>query len=78
MLEKPPAVAYSADMAEQISPEYVAALRRLSGARKLRTAFGLYWEARKLKAVRLRTQHPDWTEEQVQQKVKEIFMHAVT
>ena len=65
-------------MGEQVSPEYRASLRRLSGAQKLRTAFGLYWEARKLKAARLRVQHPDWTEEEVQQRVKEIFMHAVT
>jgi len=65
-------------MADQVSPEYVAALRRLTGAQKLRTAFGLYWDARKLKAARLRFQHPDWTEEAVQQKVKDIFLHAVT
>lgn len=65
-------------MAQQVSLEYLAALRKLTGAQKLRTAFGLYWEARKLKAARLRCQYPDWTEEQVQQKVKEIFMHAVT
>jgi hypothetical protein len=44
----------------------------------LRTAFGLYWSASKLKAGRLREQHHEWTEEQVQQKVKDIFMHAVT
>lgn len=65
-------------MASDLTPEYVATLRRMTGAQKLRTAFGLYWSARKLKAARLRKQHPDWTEEQVQQKVKEIFMHAVT
>jgi hypothetical protein len=63
---------------EPMSPEYLATLRRLSGARKLQTAFALYWEARKLKAARLRTLHPDWTEAQVAHKVKEIFMHAVT
>lgn len=65
-------------MAADLSPEYLATLRRMSGAQKLRTAFGLYWSARKLKAARFRVQHPDWTEEEVQQKVKEIFMHAVT
>ena len=65
-------------MADQVSPEYRATLRRLSGAQKLRTAFALYWEARKLKAARLRAEHPEWTEEQVQQRVKQIFMHAVT
>jgi len=77
-LKNSPPQASLPPMADQVSPEYVAALRRLTGARKLRTAFGLYWEARKLKAARLRSQHPDWTEEQVQLKVKEIFMHAVT
>ena len=65
-------------MASDLSPEYIAALRRMTGAQKLRTAFGLYWSARKVKAVRLRQQHPDWTEGQVQQRVREIFLHAVT
>lgn len=50
----------------------------MTGEQKWRTAFGLYWAARALKAAALREQHPDWTEAQVQQKVKEIFMHAVT
>ena len=63
---------------EKPSPEYVAILRRMTGAQRLRAASGLYWSARKLKAARLREQHPEWTEEQVQQRVKEIFMHAVT
>jgi hypothetical protein len=69
---------YNGFMDERPSPEYLAALRRLSGAQKLRTAAALYWGARKIKAARLRELHPDWTEEQVQQKVKEIFLHAVT
>jgi hypothetical protein len=65
-------------MAENISPEYRVTLQKMSGARKLQSAFALYWEARKLKAARLRVQHPEWTEEQIQQQVREIFMHAVT
>jgi hypothetical protein len=65
-------------MASDFTPEYIAALRRLSGEQKLRAAFGLYWSARKLKAAAIREQHPAWTEEQVQQRVKEIFLHAVT
>lgn len=65
-------------MEEPISAEYEETLRRLSGAQKLRTTAALYWAARRLKAARLRMQHPDWTEEQIEQRVKEIFMHAVT
>ncbi len=50
----------------------------MAGAQKLRVAFQMYWGARRLKAARLRQQHPDWSEEQVQQRVKEIFMYMVT
>ena len=65
-------------MAATTSPEYLESLQRMTGEQKLRTAMALYWSARKLKAARLREQHPTWTEEQVQQRVKEIFTHAVT
>lgn len=64
-------------MAAELTPEYIATLRRMTGAQKLRTAFQLYWGARKVKAARLRQQHPEWSEEQVQQRVKEIFMHGL-
>lgn len=65
-------------MASELTPEYVATLQKLTGQQKLQTAFQLYWGARKLKAAALRQQHPDWSEEQVEQKVKEIFLHAIT
>ena len=65
-------------MAEDLTPEYIVTLQRMPGVQKLRTAFGLYWSARKVKAARLRQMHPDWTEEQVQEEVKRIFMHTVT
>ncbi len=69
---------FSRLMASNLTPEYIATLQRMTGAQKLRTAFQLYWGARKIKAARLRQQHPEWSEEQVQQRVKEIFMYAVT
>lgn len=53
-------------------------LRRLTGEQKLRAAFDLYWMARDIKAARLRQTCPDWNEERVQERVKEIFRHAVT
>lgn len=65
-------------MADQVSPEYRETLRRLSGEQKLRTSFSLYWEARRLKAARLREQHPEWSDTQIEQRVKKIFMYAVT
>ena len=65
-------------MASDFTAEYVAALRKLSGEQKLRTAFALYWSARELKAAALRARHPDWSPQEIQQRVKEIFLHAVT
>lgn len=52
--------------------------KKMSPADKLRAATQLYWSARRLKAAWLRQQHPDWTEEQVQLKVTEIFRNART
>jgi hypothetical protein len=65
-------------MEPEFTPEYVAVLRRMTGEQKLRAAFALYWSARNIKAAAFRDQHPDWTDEQIQQRVKEIFLHAVT
>jgi hypothetical protein len=65
-------------MDSALTPEYIATLRRMTGAEKLRAASNLYWTARKVKAAGLRHLHPDWTEEQIQQRVKEIFLYAVT
>jgi hypothetical protein len=63
---------------EQASPEQIAALRAIPGAQRLRLAEQLYWVARKMKAAGLRAQHPDWTEAQVNEQVRQIFLHART
>ena len=75
---KPPRSRHTQSTAADLTPEYLATLRRMTGAQKLRTAFQSYWGARKVKAARLRQQHPDWSEAQVQQRVKEILMHGLT
>jgi hypothetical protein len=61
-----------------LTPEYVAALRRLDGAEKLRAVGRLYWMARSLKAAALRDRNPDWTEDRIQAEVSELFAHAGT
>ncbi|HMP72240.1 MAG TPA: hypothetical protein PKE55_03160 [Kiritimatiellia bacterium] len=63
---------------ETSSPEYRQAIRALSGSQKVQQVFALNAAARKLKAAALRDQHPDWTEEQIQARVKEIFLYART
>lgn len=73
-----PASRQTPSMASELTPECIATLRRLRGRQKLRTTFAMYWSARALKAAGLCSQFPDWSEEQVQRKVKEIFLHATT
>ena len=52
--------------------------KKMTPEQKLKAAMRLYWSARRLKAAWLRRQNPDWTEEQVQEKVTEIFKNART
>jgi len=69
---------YLISMGSHLTEEYIAQLRRMTGEQKWHAAFRLYWGARMLKAAALREQHPDWSAEQIEQKVKEIFLHART
>ena len=50
----------------------------MSPAQKLEVALRLYHSARELKAAGLRVQPPDWTEDQIEEKVREIFLYART
>ncbi len=52
--------------------------RKMTPEKKLRLSMSLYWSARRLKASWLRQQHPDWSEEQVEKEVTEIFKNART
>lgn len=63
-------------MGSELSPEYAETLRRMSGEQKLKAAFELWRAARRLKAAAIRERHPDWTDEQVDREVKEIFLRA--
>ncbi len=59
-------------------PEQTHLLKKMTPGQKLRLALDLYNSARKLKAAGLRMQHKNWTEDQIQEKVKEIFLYART
>lgn len=56
----------------------IEAFKKMTGAQKLKLAMGLYWSARRLKAAWLRQLHPDWTQEEIEAQVTEIFKHART
>ena len=57
-------------------PEQKRLLQSMTPEQKLKLLSDLFRSAHKLKAAGLRKQHPDWTEEEVQQKVREIFLYA--
>ena len=46
--------------------------------KKLQIALDLYYSAKKLKAAGIKLKHPDWSTEEISQKVREIFMYART
>lgn len=59
-----------------MDPELKKVLQAMTPAQKLRAAERLYWSARQLKAAALRAEYPDWTEEAIQQAVRQIFLYA--
>ncbi len=63
---------------EQLSPEQVRIFRGMSGQRRLQPAEQLYWSAREIKGAAVRLQHPEWSEREVDEEVRRIFLHART
>jgi len=61
-----------------VHPEQKRIYQSMTPEKKLMIAADLYHSARALKAAGLRDQHPDWSEKEIQEKVKEIFLYATT
>jgi hypothetical protein len=57
-------------------PKVEELLKRMTPEQKLNTAAKMYWNARALRAGALRTFHPDWSEEKIQQQVRFEFLTA--
>jgi hypothetical protein len=51
-------------------------IRKLSPEKKLHLALNLYFNARELKTSAIKKFHPELSEKEVNQKVKEIFLYA--
>ncbi|MHB0946254.1 MAG: hypothetical protein ACYC3B_03690 [Sedimentisphaerales bacterium] len=51
-------------------------LRKMTPTEKLRLSMRLYYSAWEFKAAWLRQNHLDWSEQQVQTAVKEVFANA--
>ncbi|OGV62855.1 MAG: hypothetical protein A2498_04060 [Lentisphaerae bacterium RIFOXYC12_FULL_60_16] len=56
--------------------EQVNVLRNMTPADRWRVAISLYWQAREWKEAALRSLHPDWSETQIRQFTRELFLHG--
>jgi len=45
---------------------------------KLQAVLKLYYSAQEMKAGALKMQHPDWSENEIKQKIKAFFLYART
>ena len=51
-------------------------LRKMTPQQKLEVAMNLYYSARELKSAWIRQLHEDWSDQQVEEAVREIFINA--
>ena len=59
-------------------PEQKKSYQAMTPEQKLKVALDLYYSAREIKAAALKNQHPEWSLEKINQKVREIFLYART
>jgi len=51
-------------------------LRQMTPQQKLEVAMNLYYSARELKSAWIRQLHEDWSDQQVEEAVREVFVNA--
>ena len=66
----------SVDVRDRSEEVYVAAVRALSFERKLRVSEGLRALAWRRVAGTVRREHPHWSDAEVQQQVREVFLRG--
>jgi len=61
-----------------LHPAQIEAYRRMSPQEKLRLIGRTFWDAWRIKAAGLKSQHPDWTDERIADETRRIFLHGGT
>lgn len=59
-------------------PEQERIFQAMAPEKKLRVAQMLYYSVREFKTAGLKAQNPDWPEEKIKDRVREIFLYAGT
>lgn len=65
-------------MEEPIRPEQIKAFRAMTPQQKVEMVAKLWYAAREMKAAYLRDIHPDWSEAEVQEAVRQYCLRART
>lgn len=60
------------------SKEQIARYRAMTPAQRLAQAEALYWTARRLREAHERALHPEWTDAEVREHVRKVFLRAAT
>ena len=63
-------------MNSEMHPEQKKSFQAMTPEQKLQVALDLYHSAREIKTAGLKSQHPEWTPDTLNQKVREIFLYA--
>ena len=63
---------------KMMHPKQKLIFKSMTPEEKLKVALRLIYSSRELKAAGLRVNHPNWTEEEIRKKVREIFLYART
>ncbi|GBD91570.1 hypothetical protein BMS3Abin04_02302 [bacterium BMS3Abin04] len=50
--------------------------KEMTPEKKLELSLRLYYSARELKEASLRTFHPDWDDEKIEEEVRRVFLYA--
>jgi len=59
-------------------PEQVKIFKAMPPSKKLELAANFHLAARQLKQQSLKMQHPEWTDDQIHRKVRELFLYAAS
>jgi hypothetical protein len=63
-------------MSEELHPEQVKALRKLTPAERLAISLRFIEQMRELRAAMLRKEHPEWTAEQISHALRDFVLNA--
>jgi hypothetical protein len=61
---------------EELHPEQVKALRKMTPARRLELGLRFSDQMRELRAAMLHVEHPDWTPEQISEALRAFVLNA--